>query len=364
MGEIQYISKVQLFLMIMGNTFGDTILFNPSAIMKQAAWLSFILGWGSGIVLMLLYVYIYELNPSKTLTEILQESFGRYLGWIVSLFYIWYFLHLAAVVFRDMGEFLVTTIYPETPMVVIISVFGAVTAYVLRQGINVIGRTTELFIPLLIAVQLTLSILPIIRLDYTNLFPLFEPGIPTIIKGGFQFLQFPFGENIPFLMIFFHLISGENIKRTAIYAVLTVGFILLLNILKVIMILGPGLMTKSVFPEYFISKLIIPSMDMGPFVTVVLLIGSGIKTIICLYAASLGISQMTDTKTYRIFVLPVTAIAVGLSLWLYDNIFQMIRFGTEIWPYYALPFQIIIPFIILVISWIKHRTQKEKMRSQ
>jgi len=347
--------------MIIGNTFGDTILFNPSAIMEQAAWLSFILGWGSGLVLMLIYVYIYELNPSKTLIEILQECFGKYLGWLISLFYIWYFIHLAAVVFRDVGEFLVTTIYPETPMIVLIAVFAATGAYVLRQDIGVIGRNAEVFIPQLIVLQLILSIIPIVRFDYTNLLPLFEPGIPTIITGGFQFLQFPFGENIPFLMIFFHLTKGEDIKGTAVYAVLIGGFILFLNLLKVIMILGPELMTKSIFTEYFISKLIIPSMDMGPFVAVLLITGGGVKTVICLYAASLGISRMTGIKTHKIFVLPLMAIAVGLSVWLYDNVFEMISFGTEIWSYYALPFQIIIPLVVLVISWARTRDKKASL---
>ena len=72
---------------------------------------------------MWLYVKIALLNPSKTLVEILKERMGKVVGNILAVFYIWYFIHIASMVFRDFGEFITAMTFPETPMGVIIRDF-------------------------------------------------------------------------------------------------------------------------------------------------------------------------------------------------------------------------------------------------
>jgi spore germination protein KB len=88
-----------------------------------------------------------------------------------------------------------------------------------------------------------------------------------------------------------------------------------------------------------------------------LLIGGWIKVGICLYAACLGIAQIANLQDYKPLVLPVTIICVSLAIWLYENIFEMLVWAAEIYPYYAVPFQFGIPVLLLVIpkikSWMK-----------
>jgi len=73
-----------------------------------------------------------------------------------------------------------------------------------------------------------------------------------------------------------------------------------------------------------------------------------------MYAAVMGIAQLFNLGDFKPFVGPTAAMIIALSIWLYDSLFEMIQF-TEIWPYYSLPFQIVIPLLLLIISWIKQK---------
>ena len=95
------------------------------------------------MLLITLYSLIVLLNPSRTLVEILRDRFGNAIGSVVAVFYIWYFIHLASLVFRDFGSFLVTTTYPRTPMEVIIALFALSIIYAANSGIEVMGRISE-----------------------------------------------------------------------------------------------------------------------------------------------------------------------------------------------------------------------------
>jgi spore germination protein KB len=46
-------------------------------------------------------------------------------------------------------------------------------------------------------------------------------------------------------------------------------------------------------------------------------------------------------------------ILTGLSLWVYDSAPEMLAWAIEVWPYYSLPFQIFIPLLLLILSFIK-----------
>jgi spore germination protein KB len=51
----------------------------------------------------------------------------------------------------------------------------------------------------------------------------------------------------------------------------------------------------------------------------------------------------------------VTTFIVVLSIWIYSSAFEMFTWASKIYPYYALPYQVIIPMILLGISLLRKK---------
>ncbi|WHH61157.1 endospore germination permease [Petroclostridium sp. X23] len=346
------ISNAQLFLLLIGFVFGNTAIVNPAAAALQDSWLAFIIAWIGGLALLGIYISISNMNPSKNLIEILIDNFGKILGNITAALYIWYFIHLAALVTRDFGEYMVTVMFPETPILFIISCICITVAYVVKNGLEVIARSNELLtlaIPLLVA---AIFLALINQYNFNNLFPFLEKGVKPVLKVSFGVLAFPFGEIVAFLMIFPHLKNRKDLVKTSYFAIIAVGFMLLSVILRDLLVLGPDMLSRVTFPPQ-ISTELIPNITIQPFVAINLLVSGGVKIAVATYAAVIGITQLFNLDDYKPFVLPVVAIVASLSIWVYDNIFDVFQWAAEIWAYYSVPFQILIPLLLVIISWIK-----------
>jgi len=186
------ISSIQLFLLLSGFLFGSTVILGPERGAKNDTWLVILLGGAGGFLLMGVYAAVALLNPSKTLVDILKEKMGKVAGSIFAVMYIWYFIHIASLVFRDFGEFICTVTFAETPMVVVIGLFAAVLVYAINSGIEVVARLSELLVP---AIPLIVSIISLSLLtahDFTAFLPILENGIKPVLSAAFSYITFPF----------------------------------------------------------------------------------------------------------------------------------------------------------------------------
>ena len=116
---------------------------------------------------------------------------------------------------------------------------------------------------------------------------------------------------------------------------------------------------------YFPSYVAISRVNIGNFlqrleisVTIVFILSGFIKISICLLAATKGVSKLFGCKDYRFLVTPVGLLMVNLAYLVYDSIMEMFEWAQEIWPYYAFPFQVVLPLIILIAVEVKARLQK------
>ena len=344
------ISKYQLSLLIISFIFHAISGLGAKA--KQDAWLALILAWAGGFILLAIYLYISILNPEKTLIEILKDIFGKYLGSFLAILYLWYFIHLASIVLSHLGDFTVNELYPQTPKLFIIISIVLPIIYILRNGLEVISRTNEIFGPITIFIIILLFFIMFPLYDLNNLKPFLAKGIKPVIRSSFSLLAFPFGEIVLFLMIFPYLNNKKVLFKTSFLSYFFIGFFLFIIIISNLMILGPDMYSRYLFPN-IISTRINPLINLTPLVVLTVLVGGGVKIVICAYATITGICQLFNLQSYKLFVIPVSIIIISLSIWLYDNVIKLVYWDVEIYPYYAIPFQIIIPIMILMGSLIK-----------
>lgn len=350
------ISQYQLVTLLTGFMIGSSIILNPAVSAKQDCWLGFLLGWAGGYILIGIYTYIAILNPSKNLVKILKENFGNVFGSIISILYIWYFIHLAALVLRNFGEFIISVTFPETPILFDIVSLSVVILYAVKKGIEVLARYSEVYIGVLVLILLIIFFLVLHEFDWSNFKPVLSRGMSPVFKAGFSTLSFPFGETVIFLMIFPYLNKQQNMFKINYISVTFVGVLLISSIIRNLLVLGTDMMMRDVFPSHMVISQIHINLD--PFLDIIFVMGGIVKVGICLYAASVGIKEIFNLEDYSPFVIPITAFTISLSIWVYSNAIEMITWAVEIWPYYSIPFQIVIPIVLLLVSYIKKKKTK------
>ncbi len=321
--------------------------------------MAYLIGWIGGFFLIGIYILIFKLYPEKTLIEILETVFGRYLGGLFSLLYIGYFIHLAGLVLRNFNEFTVISLYPETPMIFIAVCFLFPVVYGLLNGFEIVARLSEVLVPCLPVLVILLFLVLVPRFQVGSFRPVLERGFPPVLRASLSVLTFPFGESVVFLMVFPLLADKDKIFKVSYLAFAVAGFLLFIDSIKDLMVLGPKMLKKSIFPP-MISARLIPNLNitLDALVGINLMIGGGIKITICLYAAAKGASQLFNSKEYKRFVLPLVTAVLVLSIWIYDDVFDMLHWAEKIYSFYAILFQIIIPILILVVAWLKIKTNK------
>lgn len=357
------ISPSQLSFLLMGFLFGSVNISHPARAAAQNSWLAHMIGWGLGFIFVTIYIWISVLNPRLTLIEILRKHFGRVLGTIVGILYIWYFLHLSSLIVRTLSEFMITVHYEEASVTLLVIALLIPTTYAIKKGVEVFARATEISIPVLLATIILVIILSVSSFDLDNFKPFLEDGWAPVLNAGFLLSAFPFGEVVVFLMFFPFLNKKEKIFKATYTGLFFGGIFLLLVLLRDLLVIGPDMLVRHLFPPHT-TVTIIPASLIAPVVSVNLTIGAGIQMGLCIYAATLGITQLVNLIDYKPLVLPVSTIAAALAIWIHPNYPHMFTWSAANFAYYSLPFHLFIPLLLLIISLVKNRKiNKSKVES-
>lgn len=355
----EIISSKQGVVLVFLYTLGDTLLVLTGFEARKDVWIAVLVALVFGIILMWLYGSILEKFPGMDIYEISERAFGRLGGKVICVIYIWFSLHLGALVLRTLVEFINTLGLESTPALIPGAVFIVLCAWAVKEGIEVLGRWSEILLIWFIFTFIFLLILSVTIFDITKLQPIFYGGIKPILRGAFSAFAFPFGEVVIFLMVFDSLDKKASPKKVLITGITLAGLYIAYLSARNVSILG----INMVLNDYFSTYTAISRINVGNFfqrleiaVSLVFLIGIFIKVSLCIFAASKGFSRLFNLKDYRFIVVPVSLLIFNLSSFVYENIIEMTKAPSKIWPYYSLPFEVIIPILIFVLLKIKNRS--------
>ncbi len=346
--------------------FGSTLIMGTGGESKNSLWLAIILGLILAVPIVMVYGRISYRYPGRDLYDILQEVFGKITGKALSMIFIWFSFHLGSLVLRNFGEFMSTVGLPETPKIVPIIIFSLVCALGVKYGIEVIAKCSCFFIIIVISLLILFIILTIPNMEPENLLPIMGNGLAPILKGAFSVFTFPFGELVVFLLVFDSLSKPESAMKVYLKALFFGGFFIAFVGLRNVMVIG-----ESIDNVYFPSYSAVSRINIGNFIqrlevsVIIIFILSGfIKISICLLSSAKGLAKLFEFKDYRFLVIPVSLLMINLSDILFDNTMEMSEWSQEVWPYYAFPFQVILPIVILIAIEVKERFKKNKIRSE
>jgi spore germination protein KB len=115
------------------------------------------------------------------LYEYSEMLLGKWMGKILSLLIIFFFLIIASTVLVDLGNFMATYIMPNTPIQAHYIIFTIIVIMGTRLGFEVIARSADILFPwaLFLLSILIFTVLP--EVHFENIQPAFKGGLKPIL---------------------------------------------------------------------------------------------------------------------------------------------------------------------------------------
>lgn len=359
----EIITQKQGIVIMVTFILGSTLILGAGGEAKQDVWIALLVAMLMAVPVLSVYARLLSIFPGKGLYEILDNVFGKVLGKIVALPFIWFAFHLGSLVIRNFTEFIRIVSIPETPQYIIAIFMTLLCIWAVRAGIEVIGRWTSIILPVLIIVILAVTLLFAPLIDFKNYKPVLYDGLKPVLSSAFSVFTFPFAETVIFTMILNNLKKNCSSYKVYYWSLLIGGLIILLVSVRTLLALGVANVSILNFPSYASVRLI----NIGDFlqrvevlVTMVFLFGGFVKVNMCLYAVSSGIAKLLNISNYRQIVAPTGLLMMTLSIIIYRNTMEMFEWASKIYKYYAIPFEVILPLIILIGAEIKVRSVRGK----
>lgn len=356
------ISASQAVCVLILFLFGSNALFNIDAHTAQDSWISLLFALIYALPVLMIYARLMKLFPEKDLFEIIKLLFGKVTGKVLVALMTWYALHLAALVLRNFSEFIRISVMFQTPQIVIMIIMMLLVVYMTKSGIETMGRWSIFMMPFILTISLLTVILSINKIDIGNIYPIMEHGLGTIAAHAFEFFSFPYAETVVFLCLAGCYKRKESPYKLYVYSALTGTAILLLVMLRNILLLGIPMGIADYFPSFTAVSI----LDIGGFLAHIegstatnLILAGIIKITVCLAAATKGMASLFGIQNYKNIVFPLAVLTIALGFVIYRSTLEMINF-LDLYPYYAIPFQLAIPILVWVVGEIKVRKMRKK----
>jgi spore germination protein KB len=349
----------QLSILIFMMVVGDMMLIYPSVITsyaKQDAWICALIGVPLGMALILMFLKLCNLYPEKNLIQIARSILGFWPGTLVSGFYLFFFVIGASTHTREVGDFLTSQIFQYTPIRVIILMFVITVGWGLYNGLETMGRSSELLMPILIVFILVLAFCLLPQVDPSNLKPITDTGVVPILQGILVSIIYPVGELVPIMMIIPYTLQQAHRTRDALMAAGLGNLLLAILVTISLLVLGAFLTQHNIYASFILSQ----KINIGGFferIEAIMasswLISTYVKAMVYMYAFIVGCAELFKLKQYRILILPASLLIFGLTNLVSPNLTFIVITVVPYWVDWDTTLSIILPGLLLLVHMFK-----------
>lgn len=312
----------------------------PALVIGQAgrdAWLSVIGGWFLDAMLAIVYGYMGIRFPGESFVEYSITILGKFAGRIVGIIFPLFFLLVCVIIIRGLVQLLNAYFWPTTPLAALLIPALFIAGYAARQGIEVIGRVTELLGPFYFLSVIVVALLVSPNVEFDRLKPQFDQGIYPFLLGSPLVLTF-YGICIMMAMLIPVSSRPENgflgkfiaVSLGAVFVGIVVVFsVAVFGYEQVDTFRAPGLeLTRMISYGRFLDRVEI--------IWMLIATGAGIvASASLLWAFCVGVSQVVGLKTYKPLVYPAALLAVLLASVSFDYSMEQVHFVQYTYPVLA-----------------------------
>ena len=355
------ISGKQAIYMMVSFIVGSSTLLGTAPGAKQDAWICLISALVLSIPLYLMFARIIKLFPGQDIYQILYSVFGKIGGTIFTIIFLLFSLQLGSIVTRNFTEFISIVSLDRTPQLIIGAFILFVCCYILKKGVEVLGRLSVFFTIVLFFLLFLTFFLLTKDMNPNYLKPIMELDMNTFFKSTISTLLFPFADGIVLMAVLSNIRKKDSPYKVVVTGVILAGVFLLVAVFRNLMTLGAPTLELLYFPSYST----VSTINIGNFIsrleillTINFIFAGIVKICVCLYSASKGISKLFHIDNSKILLAPFALFMLGISAALYKNTMQMMEFNKNSAPYFIL-LQIIFPAVIWIGAEIKVRKMKK-----
>lgn len=349
-----------------GTAFGHFVYVHLAILYAgRDAWISLIVAAFIGVAIMNLHVR-FGVSENEPLIEHVLNVFGKWVGSLVAAIYISFFLLINAITIKVVTDFM-GIVYPTTPNgIFLLSVF-VVSGWVVYKGVEVMGRTMQILLPVLMLLGITAALLSAKDKNFTEIYPILNHGLLPVWRGTLIFVTM-FSEFVGFCSI---TDTAKDFKKLPKQC-LIFGAILLVMFLGPItgpvMVFGEQLAKSLAFPTYTeIQYLRIGNVIERLDVIGVVLwtIGSFFRISMFMFASVKGMSLLFHAKRENTYLLPMVLLTSALSL----SLMQTSR--EEIYQFLGSDYVVIapsvgigLPLLTGIVAWARRIWGNGQINSQ
>lgn len=358
------------------------------SVTRQDSWAMAITGFLLTLPILAVCTGLLRKFPGKNLIEIDDIVFGPVFGKILSALYLFFFVSLAALNTRDLGNFVAGYMMPETPIAAVTLVFLVGCAYALRKGIENLMHLSVLFTIIAMGALAVNTILLLKDVQPEFLKPFFQLKFSEFVQGTVSVAAVPMGEILAFTMITPMLEKGKKAGKPLLLGLALSAASMVFVIMRDIITLGPlvAIVSLPSFESMRYVSLADILTRMESIYAVVLVILFLFKVSILLYAFVLGLTQMLSGKSSpranpdhegqfcetaqlrgQHSAPPLMLISVAFvffySLFVFESVMENMNWGATTAPFFSLTFEFLLPAVSLLVVCLRKIGKAQEVRA-
>jgi len=351
------ITAWQFYILTFGLTVGTSILVTPAGLAHSAredAWLASLCSMLFNLLMVGLYLALSKLYPGKTIFEMLESGFGKWLGKAVAMLYLFYYLILTGTLVGNLGFFITSEMMTETPIEAIQILFLIAAAMCARLGIVILARMGELIFPLVVSLFLVLVLALLPQIDWDYIRPMLEDGWTPVVKAGFHSAMFQ--ELVVLLTVLPLVQRGKASDRAYVGGAMTGGTVLILVVLLSVLVMGIEQTENSSFPAFALAKMINVGNFFqrveGIFITIWVMTFF-IKISLLIISLLWGLQAVFGLKGHLSLVYPMLVLIIIVAWNTYINTVYINEIIEKVWSGYSMLYLLFFPLCLYAVGRVK-----------
>ncbi|HEY8416720.1 MAG TPA: endospore germination permease [Limnochordales bacterium] len=320
---------------------------------QHDGWLASLTGAVVGALTLAVILYLDRRFPGAAFPDYSQRLLGTALSKVVLFLYAAYFLHVASLVVRESTDFLRTGFYPAASPLVLGTPLLILTTYMVWHGLEVIGRTTLIVVPIQIVFTIIVTAATAAQVEPELILPLFERGALPVLRASLIPAAW-FGE-VNAIAFFLSSVRGRRGRAAAAGAGMAVVMILI--------VVG-GLSAAMLFGDQT-GRLAYPLSSVARFVTIggflridplamaVWLFLTVIKVATVQHVTTITLARLLGLRDDRPLAVPLAGLILVLSDGLFSNKQEVDAWLLAGWPVYAFCLQLLLPAGLALLAAVR-----------
>lgn len=360
------ISQSQLFMMYVLMIYGSDVGFVLAVFTQNTeyvGWLCLLLGWAGGLVFVYLALRLARTHPEESIVRFGSKLIGRPLHVLFMGSYIFYTMHIAATILRELCDFMLLTYLEVTPIGAVATLFGLCIILAVRSGLETIFRCAQGFFFIVITVVLLTPLLLTKSYDWGIAGAFLHHWELSKIRPGSIVGVTLFNDMTLAIFLYPHLRDKKHTFRSVAAGSAGALILTVMTYFICLLLFGVHYTGHASYPTLEMMRMIrvgdfLDNLD--PFLIAIWMTTLFLKISLYLYIVTVSAGQCLGLKNCKPLAFSVGALMIGYSIQIADSIMELQEFLRKAYPIFTYLFA----QLPLLLYWPGYWLWKRRLKNQ